>query len=205
MPRTISTEDMQKIADKILDFIRSEMLTKGFAPSVREIGKATGIKSTATVYNYLNRLEEMGLLRRDASKPRAIELLDMRPVRPVALIPIVGQVTAGEPILAVENVVGHLPLPEHLQNKGEIFSLKIRGDSMINAGILDGDFIYVRQQNTANNGEIVVALLEDEATVKYFYSDRNGVMLQPANEAYQPIYSQDCQILGRVVGLYREF
>ena len=205
MPRSIGPDEMKVIADKILGFIRSEMLDKGFAPSVREIGKATGIRSTATVYNYLNRLEEMGLMRRDASKPRAIEILDVHQVRPVELVPIIGQVTAGEPILAMENIIGHLPLPEHLQHRGTIFSLQVSGESMIDAGILDGDYIYVRQQPTAENGEIVVALLEDEATVKYFYSDRNGVMLQPANEAYTPIYTQDCIILGRVLALYREF
>jgi len=204
MPRTISPEQMSQIADKILGYIRSEMLTKGFAPSVREIGKATGIKSTATVYNYLNRLEDMGLLRRDASKPRAIELLDIFQVRPMALIPIVGRVTAGEPLLAVENIIGHLPVPGGLQSRGEIFSLQVKGDSMMNAGILDGDYIYVRRQASADNGDIVVALLEVEATVKYFYSDRNGVMLQPANPAYEPIYTNECEVLGRVVGLYRE-
>jgi len=205
MPRRISQDEMQDIADRILNFIRSEMLTRGFAPSVREIGKATGVKSTATIYKYLTRLEEMGLVRRDANKPRALEILDVYQVRPMALIPIVGQVTAGAPILATENIIGHLPVPEHVQSKGEIFALKIRGDSMIEAGIFDGDFIYVLKQSNAANGEIVVALLEDEATVKYFYSDPEGITLQPANPAYDPIHIPDCNILGRVLGLYREF
>ncbi|MCL2547716.1 MAG: transcriptional repressor LexA [Symbiobacteriaceae bacterium] len=205
MPRRISQDEMQEIADRILSFIRSEMLTKGFAPSVREIGKATGVKSTATIYKYLSRLEDMGLMRRDASKPRALEILDIYQVRPIAMVPVLGQVTAGVPILAIENIVGHLPVPEHIQSKGEIYALKIRGDSMIEAGILDGDFIYVCKQNSASNGEIVVALLEDEATVKYYYSDPKGIMLQPANPAYEPIYTRECTILGRVMGLYREF
>ena len=204
MPRRISQDEMQEIADKILSFIRSEMLSKGFAPSVREIGKATGVKSTATIYKYLTRLEAMGLVRRDASKPRALEILDIHQVRPIALVPIVGQVTAGEPILAIENIIGHLPVPEHLQSKGEIFALKVRGESMIEAGILDGDYIYIKKQNSADNGDIVVAMLEDEATVKYFYSDPKGIMLQPANPAFEPIYAKNCEILGRVLGLYRE-
>ena len=205
MPRKISEDQMQDIADKILTFIRSEMLTKGFAPSVREIGKATGVKSTATIYKYLTRLEEMGLLRRDANKPRALEILDVYQVRPISLVPIVGDVTAGAPILAVENIIGHLPVPQHIESKGVIFALKVRGESMIEAGINDGDFIYVRRQSDASNGDIVVALLEDEATVKYFYNDPRGVILQPANPAFEPIYAQDCTILGRVLGLYREY
>ena len=205
MPRRIGQEEMQDIANRILNYIREEMLRQGFAPSVREIGKANGIKSTATVYNYLNRMEAMGLLRRDASKPRAIEIMDVHQVRPIALVPIVGQVTAGTPILAVENIVGHLPVPENIQSKGEIFSLEVKGDSMVEAGILNGDYLYVRRQASANNGEIVVALLEDEATVKYFHSDREGITLRPANPAFEPIFTKECEILGRVLGLYREY
>ena len=203
MPRSISPEELQTIADRILGYIRSEMLEKGFAPSVREIAKATGIKSTATVYNYLHRLEDMGLLRRDASKPRAIEILDVLQVRPTELIPVVGHITAGLPILAVENIIGHLPVPENLQGKGDIFALKVRGDSMVNAGIQSGDYIYVRRQNSADNGNIVVALLGDEATVKYYHRDARGVTLKPANPAYSPVRTRDCEVLGKVIALYR--
>ena len=206
MPRSISSDEMTLIANKLLTFIRSEMLSKGYAPSVREIARATGIKSTATVHNYLNRLENMGLLRRDASKPRAIEILDVNLVRPTQMAPIVGQVTAGSPIVATENIVGHLPIPRHLRNRGEIFSLRVEGDSMIDAGIIEGDYLFVLRQNHANEGQIIVALIDnDAATVKYLTHDTLGrIVLEPANPSYDPIIPDQCDVLGVVLSLYRD-
>ena len=203
MPRRISQDEMQEIADRILSFIRSEMLTKGFAPSVREIGKATGVKSTATIYKYLSRLEDMGLMRRDASKPRALEILDIYQVRPIAMVPVLGQVTAGVPILAIENIVGHLPVPEHIQSKGEIYALKIRGDSMIEAGIMHEDYVVVEKRNYANNGDIVVALIDDEATVKKYYAEDGNIRLQPCNSKMRPIIVKDATVLGKVISVLR--
>lgn len=203
---------------EILRYIVSEARTKGYPPSVREIAKATGLRSTSTVHGYLAKLEQKGFIRKDPSKPRAIEILDAayryvpdaakeaRFVRNLVQVPVVGRVTAGSPILAVENVEEYFPLPTHFVGSSEeVFMLKVRGDSMIGAGIFDGDFVIVRQQRSADQGDIVVALLEDEATVKRFYKEAGRIRLQPENPTLSPIYADDVTILGKVVGLVRRF
>ena len=196
---------------QILDFIRSEIHRRGFPPSVREIGEAVGLSSSSTVHSHLAALEAKGLLRRDPSKPRALEVLDYRDTErgidyeSVQAVPLVGQVAAGAPILAAENIEATLPLPTSFAGEGT-FILRVKGDSMIEAGILDGDFVVVRQQSDATNGDIVVALLDEDATVKRFYREDGRVRLQPENSAMDPIYvGQDAslRILGRVVALFR--
>ncbi|GAB6151639.1 transcriptional repressor LexA [Desulfosporosinus burensis] len=199
--------DLSMRQTKILEFIKEEIRKKGYPPAVREIGEAVGLLSSSTVHGHLQTLEEKGYIRRDPTKPRAIEILDssIDPVdkKKAIHVPIVGRVTAGQPILAVENIEGTFPLPDDLVRQDNVFMLKVQGDSMIEAGILDGDFIIVRQQNVARNGEIVVALIGDEATVKRFYKERTLIRLQPENSAMEPIYSQDVSILGKVVGVFR--
>ena len=196
---------------QILDFIRSEIHRRGFPPSVREIGEAVGLSSSSTVHSHLAALEAKGLLRRDPSKPRALEVLDYRDnergidYESVQAVPLVGQVAAGAPILAAENIEATLPLPISFAGEGT-FILRVKGDSMIDAGILDGDFVVVQQQSHATNGDIVVALLDEDATVKRFYREDGRVRLQPENSAMDPIYvGQDAslRILGRVVALFR--
>lgn len=193
---------------KILDFIKEEIRKKGYPPAVREIGQAVGLLSSSTVHGHLQTIEEKGYIRRDPTKPRAIEILDssngpMEINKKVVHVPIVGRVTAGQPILAVENIEATFPLPEDLVRQDNVFMLRVQGESMIEAGILDGDFIIVRQQNEAKNGDIVVALLGDEATVKRFFKERTLIRLQPENPSMEPIYSQDVSILGKVVGVFR--
>jgi len=192
---------------EILEFIKHEVRAKGYPPSVREIGLAVGLNSSATVHSHLARLESKGFIRRDPTKPRAIEVLDgapfVSPASQAVALPIVGRVTAGEPILAVENVEDYFTLAPQYVPAGEIFMLTIRGESMTGAGILDGDMVLVRKQNTAQNGDMVVALLEDEATVKTFYREPHRVRLQPENPSMAPIYCTEVAILGKVVGLYR--
>lgn len=200
--------DLSMRQTKILDFIKEEIRKKGYPPAVREIGQAVGLLSSSTVHGHLQTLEEKGYIRRDPTKPRAIEILDssngaMEINKKVIHVPIVGRVTAGQPILAVENIEATFPLPEDLVRQDNIFMLRVQGESMIEAGILDGDFIIVRQQNEARNGDIVVALLGDEATVKRFFKERTLIRLQPENSAMEPIYSQDVSVLGKVVGVYR--
>lgn len=191
----------------ILKFIKKEIREKGYPPSVREIGEAVGLMSSSTVHGHLQSLEDKGYIRRDATKPRAIEVLDSESEpdqkKQVTHIPIVGRVTAGQPILAVENIEDTFPLPKELVHEDTVFMLKVQGESMIEAGILDKDFILVRQQETARNGEIVVAMIDDEATVKRFFKERNLVRLQPENSSMEPIYSQDVTILGKVIGVFR--
>ncbi len=189
----------------ILEIIKKEITLKGYPPSVREIGEAVGLTSSSTVHNHLTILEQKGYIRRDPTKPRAIEVLDSLSEfsRKTVYVPIVGQVTAGEPILAVENIEDSFPIPYDLVKADSVFMLRIKGESMIEAGILDGDLILVRQQNTANNGDIVVALMEDEATVKRFYKEKNSIRLQPENSSMAPIYSQNVSILGKVIGVFR--
>lgn len=189
---------------KILDFIKREIEQKGYPPSVREICAAVGLKSTSTVHAHLNRLEQRGLIRRDSTKPRALEILDGSYPRGRS-IPLVGHVTAGLPILAIENIEDYLTLPENMVGYDELFCLCVHGESMIEAGILDGDIIVVRQQSTAENGEIVVAMIEDEATVKRIYFEENAVRLQPENRHMKPIYADSVQILGKVSALIRQF
>lgn len=190
---------------RILDFIKSEIQSKGYPPSVREIANAVGLKSTSTVHGHLQRLEKRGLLHRDAMKPRAMEVVgDPNFVRNNSTaVPLVGRVTAGSPILAEENLEEYVPIPEVMLGEGEHFILLVRGDSMIEAGIFDGDYIVVRKQPDAHNGEIVVAMIDDSATVKRFYKENGHFRLQPENADMEPIYTDEVTILGKVVSLYR--
>ncbi|MDM5320091.1 transcriptional repressor LexA [Bacillus altitudinis] len=193
----------------ILTFIKEEVKSKGYPPSVREIGVAVGLASSSTVHGHLARLETKGLIRRDPTKPRAIEVLDEEemniPKNAVMNVPVIGKVTAGLPITAVENVEEYFPLPETFAAPDEqVFMLEIMGESMIDAGILDKDYVIVRQQSTANNGDIVVAMTEeDEATVKRFYKEDTHFRLQPENPSMEPIILQNVSILGKVIGVFR--
>lgn len=195
---------------QILDFILSEVNKKGYPPSVREIGHAVGLTSSSTVHSHLAALEKKGYIRRDPTKPRALEVTDFRlsdrGITPekVYNIPLLGRVAAGVPLLAQENIEDNFAVPVEIAAENS-FLLKVKGDSMIEAGILDGDYIVVRQQNSANNGEIVVALIEDEATVKRFFNKGDHIILQPENKAMEPIIVRDVKILGKVVGLMRRF
>ncbi|MFZ7943672.1 MULTISPECIES: transcriptional repressor LexA [Bacillaceae] len=204
---------MVKISQRqqdILDFIKDEVRSKGYPPSVREIGEAVGLASSSTVHGHLARLESKGLIRRDPTKPRAIEILEADeaaniPRNKVVNVPIVGKVTAGIPITAIENVEEYFPLPESLAPSDEqVFMLEIMGESMIEAGILDGDYVIVKQQQTANNGDIVVAMTEeDEATCKRFFKEKDYIRLQPENSTMDPIILRNVSILGKVIGVYR--
>jgi len=199
--------DLSLRQTNILDFIKEEIRKKGYPPAVREIGEAVGLASSSTVHGHLQTLEDKGYIRRDPTKPRAIEILDstsdILEAKKVVHIPIVGRVMAGQPILAVENLEGTFPLPADMVGQDVVFMLKVQGESMIGAGILDGDFIVVRQQNEARNGEIVIALIGDEATVKRFYKERTLIRLQPENPSMEPIYSQNVSVLGKVIGVFR--
>lgn len=193
----------------ILEYICTELESRGYPPSVREIGLAVDLKSSSTVHGHLSALEAKGYIRRDPTKPRAIEVLldvdDLPPAsREVASIPLLGKVTAGYPILAVENIDEYIPLPRSMAEHDETFLLRVVGESMIEAGILDGDLVIVRKQSSANNGEIVVAMIDDEATVKRFYRDDGHIRLEPANPAFSPIISSEATILGKVTGLIRK-
>lgn len=203
-----AVDDLSPRQRQILEFIRSEVMKKGYPPSVREVGQAVGLSSSSTVHGHLGKLEEKGYIRRDPTKPRAIELLDRAngeyPRKEVIQVPIVGKVTAGAPILAVENVDDYFPMPKEFVGDGETFMLKVRGNSMIEAGILNDDYVVVRRQSHAENGDIVVALLEDEATVKRFFREANHIRLQPENPNMQPILVRDVQILGKVIGVFRK-
>ncbi|MET3576439.1 transcriptional repressor LexA [Bhargavaea ullalensis] len=200
---------MSKRQEAILTFIKEEVRTKGYPPSVREIGEAVGLASSSTVHGHLARLENKGLIRRDPTKPRAIEVLELdggNIEKPhVVQVPIVGKVTAGLPITAVENIEEYFPLPESYGGaEDQLFMLEIMGESMIEAGILNGDYVVVRQQSTANNGEIVVAMTEeDEATVKRFFKEAGHFRLQPENSSMEPIVVENVSILGKVIGVYR--
>ncbi|RDU38658.1 repressor LexA [Neobacillus piezotolerans] len=200
---------ISKRQQEILDFIKGEVKRKGYPPSVREIGEAVGLASSSTVHGHLERLELKGLIRRDPTKPRAIEILEADeayiPKVRVVNVPVVGRVTAGQPITAVENVEEYFPLPETMVPSDEqVFMLEIMGESMIEAGILDGDYVIVKQQKTANNGDIVVAMTEeDEATCKRFYKEKDYIRLQPENPAMEPIILREVSILGKVIGVYR--
>jgi repressor LexA len=197
--------DLTKRQKEIFDFIKRSVDKTGYPPTVREIGKAVGLHSSSTVHAHLANLEKSGLLRRDPTKPRAIELLvdkAKRVVRDPGL-PLVGQVAAGGPILAEENIEDYLEVPSVIGGENADYILRVRGDSMVDAGILDGDFVVVQDAEEATNGEIVVALLGDEATVKRFYREKDRIRLQPANKAYKPIRSREAKVLGRVVGVFR--
>ncbi len=201
-------DDLSPRQRQILEFIRSEVMKKGYPPSVREVGQAVGLSSSSTVHAHLGKLEEKGYIRRDPTKPRAIELLDRangeQIRKDIVQVPVVGRVTAGAPILAVENIDDYFPMPKEFAGDGETFMLKVRGNSMIEAGIFDSDYVVVRRQSHAENGDIVVALLEDEATVKRFFRETNHVRLQPENPHMQPILVRDVQILGKVIGVFRK-
>lgn len=196
-----------KKQSEILEYIKSEILNRGFPPAVREICEAVNLKSTSSVHSHLETLEKNGYIRRDPTKPRAIEIIDdnfnlVR--REVVNVPIVGRVAAGEPILAVENIESYFPIPAEFMPNVQTFMLTVQGESMINAGIFDGDQILVQEQSVANNGDIVVALVEDSATVKTFYKEDGYYRLQPENDAMDPIIvHRDLQILGKVIGVFR--
>ena len=191
---------------EILDYIKDEILKKGYPPTVREICETVHLKSTSSVHSHLETLEKNGYIRRDPTKPRAIEICDdsFQMVRTeVVSLPVVGQVAAGQPILAQENIEDYFPVPADVVPLGESFILKVKGDSMINAGIFNGDRIFVSCCNDASNGDMVVALVEDTATVKTFYKEDGHIRLQPENDSMEPIIVNDCQILGKVFGVFR--
>ncbi|MGI6036540.1 MAG: transcriptional repressor LexA [Limnochordia bacterium] len=192
---------------QMLDYIKVHIQERGFPPSIREIGQAVGLKSSSSVHGYLVRLENKGLIRRDPAKPRTIEVCNFGDFAPgrIVQVPVVGKVTAGQPILAVEHIEEYFPLPAEVTQDADVFMLRVRGESMIEAGILEGDYVVVRKQNAADDGDIVVALLGDEATVKTFYLEEDGIRLQPANALMEPIYARDVQILGKVIGIFRKY
>ena len=191
---------------EILDYIKNEILKKGYPPTVREICETVNLKSTSSVHSHLETLEKNGYIRRDPTKPRAIEICDdsFQMVRTeMVSLPVIGNVAAGQPILAEENIEEYFPVPADLVPRGESFILNVRGDSMINAGILNGDRVFVNQCSTANNGDIVVALIDDSATVKRYYREKDHIRLQPENDTMDPIIVPNCEILGKVFGIYR--
>ena len=197
-----------KKQEEFLDFIKEQIVNRGFPPAVREICEAVNLKSTSSVHSHLETLEKNGYIRRDPTKPRAIEILDenfnmLR--REMVNVPVVGQVAAGEPILAAENIDSYFPVPAEYMPNAESFMLQVKGESMINAGIFDGDRILVERRSTARNGEIVVALVDDSATVKTFYKEGDHIRLQPENDTMEPIIVPDCAILGKVFGVFRFF
>ena len=191
---------------EILEYIKSQILNKGYPPSVRDICTAVNLKSTSSVHAHLETLEKNGYIRRDPTKPRAIEIIDDNfnlTRREVVNVPLIGQVAAGQPLLAVENITSYFPIPAEFIPKEEVFMLNVKGESMVNAGIYDGDQIIVKQQSTASNGEIVVALVDDSATVKRFYKENGHIRLQPENDFMEPIIVASCEIIGKVIGLIR--
>ena len=191
---------------EILEYIKSQILNKGYPPSVRDICTAVNLKSTSSVHAHLETLEKNGYIRRDPTKPRAIEIIDDNfnlTRREVVNVPLIGQVAAGQPLLAVENITSYFPIPAEFIPKEEVFMLNVKGESMVNAGIYDGDQIIVKQQSTASNGEIVVALVDDSATVKRFYKENGHIRLQPETDFLDPIIVDSCEILGKVIGLIR--
>ena len=198
-----------KISSKqleILEYIKQEILNKGYPPAVREICEAVHLKSTSSVHSHLETLEKNGYIRRDPTKPRAIEIIDDNfnlTRREVVNVPIIGQVAAGQPLLAVENIENYFPIPTEFMPNAETFMLKVKGDSMINAGIFNGDKILVQKQSDAQNGDIVVALVDDSATVKTFYKEDGHFRLQPENDTMDPIIVNECSILGKVFGIMR--
>lgn len=204
--------ELTKRQNEIFEYIKQTVHAKGYPPSVREIGEAVGLASSSTVHGHLSRLEEKGYIRRDPTKPRAIEIVTEQLGEPINMeetiqVPVIGKVTAGIPITAVENVEEYFPLPEHFTSthNSDIFILNVVGDSMIEAGILDGDKVIVRSQTIAENGDIIVAMTEEnEATVKRFFKEKAHYRLQPENSSMDPIYLDQVTVLGKVVGLFRE-
>ncbi len=202
----MATGKISKKQQEILDYIKSEILSKGYPPAVREICEAVHLKSTSSVHAHLETLEKNGYIRRDPTKPRAIEIVDDTfnlTRQEIVNVPVVGRVAAGEPILADQNISNYFPIPSEFMPNVQTFMLNVKGDSMINVGIFDGDMVLVEQQNTARDGDIVVALLEDSATVKTFYKEADRVRLQPENDTMDPIYATDVGILGKVIGVFR--
>ena len=203
MPGKISAKQTE-----ILEFIKEEILSKGYPPAVREICDAVGLKSTSSVHSHLETLEKNGYIRRDSTKPRAIEIIDddfNLTRRETVNVPIIGTVAAGTPILATENIEGYFPMPVENMPNQQSFILKVKGDSMINAGIFDGDQIFVKQQSTAQNGDMVVALVDDSSTVKTYYKEKGHYRLQPENDSMEPIIVDKVEILGKVFGVMRLF
>ena len=199
---------ISKKQQEILDYIKSEILNKGYPPAVREICEAVDLRSTSSVHAHLETLEKNGYIRRDPTKPRAIEIIDDSfnlTRRELVNVPIVGSVAAGQPILAVESVESYFPIPSEYMPNEETFMLNVKGDSMINIGIYNGDKVLVQQQSTANNGDVVVALVEDSATVKTFYKEEGHYRLQPENDYMDPIIVEKVEILGKVIGLFRMY
>ncbi len=210
--------ELNKREKAILKFIEKQIALNSYPPSVREIGKAVGLKSTATVHGYLAKLEEKGYIKKESQKGRTLKLLkggleqnkkqemmkEFYSGKEMVEVPVIGKITAGAPILAVENITDTFPIPIDFVGNTESFMLTVRGESMIEAGILDGDYILVKRQENANNGEIVVALIEDEATVKTFYKEKDYIRLQPENSRMDPIIVPDCKILGKVGGVFRK-
>lgn len=211
-------DSLNKREKEILKFIEKNVKQNGYPPSVREIGKGVGLKSTATVHTYLAALTKKGYIKKESQKGRTLKLLKggapdnqeeikEKPVysgKEMVEVPVVGKITAGEPILAVENITDTFPIPLDFVGNSESFMLTVKGESMVEAGILDGDYILIRKQNTANNGEIVVALIDEEATVKTFYKEKGYIRLQPENFTMEPIIVRNCQVLGRVIGVFRK-
>lgn len=222
MGKKRNTEELTTRQKQILRYITKQIQTNGYAPSVREIGRAVGLSSTATVHCYLKKLEELGYIRKENQKGRTLRVLKKEedlynPKRigkepskafynkkEMVDVPVVGKITAGSPILAVENITDTLPIPIDFVGNSQSFMLVVSGESMIEAGILDGDLILVRRQNVAENGEIIVALIDDEATVKTFYKEKDHIRLQPENSTMDPIIVPDCKILGKVIGVFRK-
>ena len=212
------SNELGKREKAILKFIEKQIALNSYPPSVREIGKAVGLKSTATVHGYLAKLEEKGYNKKESQKGRTLRLLkggleenknqtqmkEFYSGKEMVEVPVIGKITAGAPILAVENITDTFPIPIDFVGNSESFMLTVRGESMIEAGILDGDYILVKKQNTAENGQIVVALIEDEATVKTFYKEKDHIRLQPENSTMEPIIVPDCKILGKVAGVFRK-
>ena len=191
---------------EILEYIKSQILERGFPPAVRDICEAVGLKSTSSVHSHLETLEKNGYIRRDPTKPRAIEILDDSfnfNRREMVNVPLVGRVAAGEPLLAQQNIEGYFPIPIEFMPNNQTFMLTVKGESMVNAGILDGDMVLVERLNTAHDGDMVVALIEDGATVKTFYKENGYIRLQPENDTMDPIIVADCQIMGKVIGVFR--
>ncbi len=200
---------MSELNDKqllIYEFLKDFTSEKGYPPTVREICKAVGLKSTSSVHGHLKHLEKEGLIKRDPTKPRALEIVDSVVKKEMINVPIIGRVTAGLPILANENIEDSFPLPlDYVKHNNDLFMLKISGSSMIKAGILDGDFAIIERTQTASNGDKIVALIENEATLKTFYRENNHIRLQPENDEMEPIIVDNCSILGKLIGIYRTY
>lgn len=204
----MSQRKISQKQEEILEYIKSQILVRGFPPAVREICEAVNLKSTSSVHSHLETLEKNGYIRRDPTKPRAIEILDDTfnlTRREVVNVPLIGRVAAGEPILAQENIENYFPFPVEMMPNKQTFLLEVQGESMINVGILSGDYVLVQEESTADNGDMVVALIDDGATVKTFYKEEGVIRLQPENDFMEPIIVTDCTILGKVIGVFRFF